>query len=132
MSKWTIKELNKISDIDFSISLLSERRSTLTNPYAPLNTRISKAINGLEKIKNKAKNTDNKLAEISREITWDNWTKEDKPNEFWKVTEVLYCQLDWVKENLPKEDDNNYELYDIVTKVQGLLTAMGKDNYKNN
>ena len=86
----------------------------------------------LRKLKEVA-NTENKLAEISQGITWDNWTKEDKPDEFWKVTEVLYCQLDWVKENLPKEDeDDNYELHNIVTKVQELLTVMGKDNYKSN
>lgn len=79
------------------------------------------------------KNTDDKLAEISQGTTWDNWENEDKPGEYWKVTEVLYCQLDWVKENLPKENEgDNYELYDIVTKVQELLTAMGKDSYKNN
>jgi len=77
-------------------------------------------------------NTENKLAEISQGISWDNWTKEDKPDEFWKVTEVLYCQLDWVKENLPPEDDDNYEFHDTITKVQELLTAMGQDDFKNN
>jgi len=72
----------------------------------------------------KFEHTENKLSEISQGITWDNWIKE--------VTEVLYCQLDWVKENLPAEDDDNYELHDIIIKVQELLTAMSEDNYENN
>ena len=76
--------------------------------------------------------TEEKLLEISRGISWDNWTKEDSPFEFFKVAEVLFCQLEWIKENLPDENDDNYEFYDTITKVQELLTAMSKDNYKNN
>ena len=50
--KWTIKQLKNISDIDFAICILNERKKTLTNPYSPMNERINKAIKGLENLKN--------------------------------------------------------------------------------
>lgn len=50
MSKWTIKELNKISDIDFCIAILNERQNKLTNPYSPLYIKISSVKNSLCKI----------------------------------------------------------------------------------
>ena len=53
MRRWTIKELKEISDINFAIAILYERKSTLTNPYSPMNDRINKAIRGLEDLKTK-------------------------------------------------------------------------------
>ena len=51
--KWTKEHMNRLSDIDFAIAVLQERKNTLTNPYSLLNERINKAIKGLEEIKNK-------------------------------------------------------------------------------
>ena len=49
MSDWTIKKLNEISDIDFAITILNERRNRLTNMYSPLSQKIGRVINTLEK-----------------------------------------------------------------------------------
>ena len=73
-------------------------------------------------------NTENKLAEISQDITWDNWTNEEEPEKFWKVTEVLQCQLSWVLEEATLTDEQK----DILERAQSLIDAMGKDDYKNN
>ena len=73
-------------------------------------------------------NTENKLAEISQAITWDNWIKEDKPDEFWKVTEVLFCQLSWILEEAELSEEHK----DILQNVQSLIESMSKDDYKNN
>lgn len=51
MSRWTKAELEKISDIDFAIAVLNERRGTTTNAYSLLNQKISRTIRTLEKIK---------------------------------------------------------------------------------
>lgn len=51
MKRWTIKELNKTSSIDFAIWALIDRKSMLTNPYTPLWAKISKTINFLEDLK---------------------------------------------------------------------------------
>lgn len=51
MKRWTIKELKNIDTIDFSIEILKERRSTLTNCYSPLYEKISKTINELKLLK---------------------------------------------------------------------------------
>ncbi len=48
---WTIKRLNNTSDIDFAISILNERRNKLTNPYAPLSSKIARAIATLERLR---------------------------------------------------------------------------------
>lgn len=74
------------------------------------------------------KNTDAKLAEISQGITWDNWTKEDKPDEFWKVTEVLFCQLGWIIEEAELSDEHK----EILQNAQSLVGSMSNDDYKNN
>lgn len=73
-------------------------------------------------------NTENKLAEISQAIIWDNWTNEDKPDEFWKVTEVLFCQLGWIIEEAKLSGEHK----DILQNVQNLIESMSKDDYKNN
>ena len=77
----------------------------------------------------KFENTEKALSKISQDITWDNWINEDSklPDDYWKVTQVLQCQLLWVIEeaNLSEEHKN------IVTNARNLIQAMSKDNYDN-
>ena len=51
MNRWTIKELGEIDDIGFAIAILNERRTELTNPYAPLAKKIEEAIKTLESLR---------------------------------------------------------------------------------
>ena len=48
--EWTMKQLDEISEIDFAIAVLNERRRKL-NPYAPLSKKIAKTIAKLESLK---------------------------------------------------------------------------------
>ena len=51
MDRWTIKQLNEISDIDFAIAVLSERKNKQNNPYTPLSRKLDSTIAFLQSIK---------------------------------------------------------------------------------
>ena len=51
MYRWSKKDLENISNIDFAIAILNERRNTLTNPYSYLSRKIAETISELQKIK---------------------------------------------------------------------------------
>lgn len=46
--RYTIKQLNAMSEKEFAISVLEERRDSLTNPYSPLSEKLRKTIKALE------------------------------------------------------------------------------------
>lgn len=50
MKRWTIKELKEISDIEFVIIELQERKNRLSNPYSPLAEKINQVIATLIKL----------------------------------------------------------------------------------
>ena len=50
MDRWTQEELKNTDDISFAIQILYERRKGL-NPYAPLYSKISQAVNTLAMIR---------------------------------------------------------------------------------
>lgn len=64
MERWTIKDLNSTSDLDFAIRILSERRKPL-NPYSPLGSKLSQSILFLEKLRD-AQNKENKGKNVER------------------------------------------------------------------
>jgi hypothetical protein len=45
-------------------------------------------------------------------INWSNWENEDKTP--YKLGDVYYCKLDWIKETLDEDD----EAYDTITDIQ--------------
>jgi hypothetical protein len=55
------------------------------------------------------KNAKQKYDELVNEIDWSNWKhNEGTPKEkLWEISEVLYCRLDWLKEQL---ESNTVEL----------------------
>ena len=59
MNRWTIKELNEISDIDFAICELNGRK--ITNPYSPLAEKLRKTVKTLEKLKQEHKPYENQV-----------------------------------------------------------------------
>lgn len=65
------------------------------------------------------------LQALIPDISWDNWVKEET-GEHWKVTEVLYCKLDWVIEELMSrnEDGDLDEHLDTLSAVQGVIEAL--------
>lgn len=50
MDRWTQDELKNTDDLSFAIQILYERRKGL-NPYAPLYSKISQAVNTLATIR---------------------------------------------------------------------------------
>lgn len=46
--RWTIDELKSISDKDFIVALLNERKNECTNAYAPLSLRLTATIARLQ------------------------------------------------------------------------------------
>lgn len=45
-------------------------------------------------------------------VNWSNWEEEDKTP--YKLGDVYYCKLDWIKETLDEDD----EAYDTITDLQ--------------
>lgn len=45
--RWTIKELAAVNDAQFTMEILRERRSELSNLYSPLAQRLASVINTL-------------------------------------------------------------------------------------
>lgn len=50
MERWTKKQLEEISDLDFAITILNERKNKLTNYYSPLYIKLNRASNMLNEI----------------------------------------------------------------------------------
>ncbi len=48
MHRWTMKELKEISDRNFIITTLNERRNRLRDPYGPLYVYITKLLGRIE------------------------------------------------------------------------------------
>lgn len=72
--RWTLKELQSLSDVNFISGILEERKHTCTNPYAPLTERINATQNRLEKHGDQVddilqgKGSDKKVREILEKI----------------------------------------------------------------
>lgn len=49
MQRWTMKELEKMSELDFAIAMLNERERGL-NAYAPLGVKIAKTVKYLQQL----------------------------------------------------------------------------------
>ena len=60
--RWTMKDLEEKTDLEFLRGIIVERQSTL-NIYAPLNLRLSKIYNKLDSAIHKGKT---KLSEVEK------------------------------------------------------------------
>lgn len=115
--RWTIKQLKEISDVDFAIEIMHERKSNLTNYYSPLYKRILEAINGLRKEK------------LAKEKLIK-YLEKEKEN----FKEQGYCTsydmaLDQVEKNLENGADCMYDVgrYEILCDILHQLTK-NKEN----
>ena len=68
------------------------------------------------------------IKSISEEINWDNWKEEpcSGEKEIWEVPEVLFCRLDWLKEQLldSLDSDEYDEAEDTIRWCQMLLERL--------
>lgn len=67
------------------------------------------------------------LKSIGQDIDFDNFTDENT-GKTWKTSQVLYCRLDWLKENLKDEDEEGKETIDYL---QQIIEAIQKANIIN-
>lgn len=51
MDRWTNEQLKNITDIDFAITILNERKNKLSNPYSPLYNKLECSIKLLDRIR---------------------------------------------------------------------------------
>lgn len=77
-------------------------------------------------MKNNIKSIADCLQDIAQDINWDNFTDKGT-SELWKTSQVLYCRLDWVKDNLPDDEDNE-ELQETIELLQELVESIQKAN----
>ena len=66
MDRWTQDELKNTDDLSFAIQILYERRKGL-NPYAPLYSKISQAVNTLATIREEKEKFIARIAKETRE-----------------------------------------------------------------
>jgi hypothetical protein len=61
------------------------------------------------------------LGSLTQSINWDNYTVDDEEDitieKYCDLGEALFMQLDWVKENLPDDEDTE-ELLDYINAMQ--------------
>ena len=50
MKRWTMKEMEQMSALDFAVKILMERENGLTNVYAPLGVKIIETVRYLEQL----------------------------------------------------------------------------------
>lgn len=55
MRRYTIKELQSMTAIQFAISVLRDRKSTTTNCHSPLAQKIDETVNELKRIEEKTR-----------------------------------------------------------------------------
>ena len=65
---------------------------------------------------------DTALQAIAANIDWDNWEHTDEDGghvAYWGVLEVLWCKLDWLREEKKLPD----EFVDVVADIQRLVAC---------
>jgi hypothetical protein len=78
------------------------------------------------------KNGKQKYDELVNEIDWSNWVhNEGTPKEkLWEISEVLYCRLDWLKEQLESNTVEIDEAKDTIEMLQIFITGIKDTDLK--
>lgn len=66
------------------------------------------------------------LDDIIAAQSWDNWEQDAEydgngKDGYWDICEVLHCKLEWLKEQLDADNDDDQEHLDTIDYVQDLL-----------
>jgi hypothetical protein len=75
-----------------------------------------------------------KYEELVNAITWDNWEKTTDKGElifkkngeqdFFQISEVLYCRLDWLKEQIQSDTIEKEEALDTIEMLQIFVSGI--------
>ena len=73
-----------------------------------------------------------KFDSLLQKIEWNNWQHCDADNEpiennYWDITEVLRCKLNWLIQDANLEND---EHLDTIKQVQTLLELLNEEKIK--
>jgi len=75
-----------------------------------------------------------KYEKLVNEIIWDNWEKTelDKAGnvKYWEISEVLYCRLDWLKEQIKSDTVEKDEVLDTISMLQILISGITDNQLK--
>jgi len=58
-------------------------------------------------------------------ITWDNWSDDD--GNPYKLGEVYYCKLDWIKETLDEDDEAYFTIEDLQETICPILNLLDNE-----
>ena len=72
------------------------------------------------------KNGKQKYDELVKKIDWSNRVhNEGKPTEKpWEISEVLFCRLDWLKEQIESGTVEKDEAKDPIEMIQTFITGI--------
>ena len=76
------------------------------------------------------------LDNIISEINWDNWKVDEdykgkSKDEYWDLSEVLYCKLNWIKELIQQYEGEDGEEIDTINQMQALLELIDEEKLKD-
>lgn len=132
MERWTIKDLNSISDIDFAINILNERGIKL-NPFSPLGSKLSNAVATLEKLRDeKGMSAGKPEMSVRRKAILDFIKFEAETSVVWpwamSATEMCHKEgfLSAVEKAAPFDEGGSCEtddLYAVIDTLAGVNPA---------
>ena len=77
---------------------------------------------------------ESRYEKLVNKITWDNWEKTEldgKGNiQHWEISEVLYCRLDWLKEQIKSDTIEKDEALETIKMAQVLISGITDNQLK--
>lgn len=137
MERWTIKQLNSLSDLRFAQAILNERLNRLTQPYSPLASKLRDAVATLSRLADEEESKS--IAEppkkqyLSYEEVFEDlgWTVHKNENDgALDINQHSPCGEDfWFSiegENIPQEVSEYAEDFDVDEHVDLWAESRGK------
>ena len=77
---------------------------------------------------------ESRYEKLVNKITWDNWEKTEldgKGNiKHWEISGVLYCRLDWLKEQIKSDTIEKDEALETIKMAQVLISGITDNQLK--
>lgn len=72
------------------------------------------------------------LLSVSNQIDWDNWDnwKNETTGNHWEVSEVLYCRLGWILEQIKNGNIDKQEATDTLNMTQEFIEGLTDSHYE--
>ena len=79
---------------------------------------------------------ENKYDRLANEINWENWEHEGKKSgkgeakKYFQISEVLYCRLDWLREQIETGTVDKDEAFDTIKMTQDIISGIKDSQLK--